>query len=88
MSRKLLVPTLPRRNHSFKLSASPYELRVRALGRPTVEHLDAGMNRIGTIDAGTPAVVADGQYLAVSHYVWRYRAADSDARRASRHGDA
>ncbi|MFN9030198.1 MAG: hypothetical protein ACK54C_06445 [Betaproteobacteria bacterium] len=64
----------------FKLRVGPDGLLVQALGRNTVEHLDTRMNRIGTIAADAPAVLADGQYLVVSHYVWRYREADTDAR--------
>ncbi|MFN7779322.1 MAG: hypothetical protein ACK5RK_10660, partial [Betaproteobacteria bacterium] len=65
----------------FKLRVGPDGLLVQALGRNTVEHLDARMNRIGAIAADARAVLADGQYLVVRHFVWRCRAADTDARR-------
>lgn len=63
---------LSRHHASLKLTAEG--LAVKALEQATLTHLDADMNHLATVTAQQPALLADGHYLALGHYLWRFTA--------------
>ena len=63
---------LSRQHAELQLTANG--LAVRTIDQATLTHLDADMAYLGTVTAQQPALLSDGQHLALGHYLWRFTA--------------